>query len=113
MTNGMQMVEPKDPVVELAEKLEQLRKAAEAKKRPLRVRMQPTVFNHENQLYAALPGVSWMFDAGSVEAIMDAKECLDLFFKAMGLIGGPEPMKDYMAQVVAAVEAEAEKERGK
>ncbi len=109
MTNGMQMIEQRDPAVELAEKLEQLRIAAEVKKRPLRVRMQPTVLSHETQLYVALPGVSWMFDVPSVTHVMDAKESLDLFFKAMALIGGPEPMKAYMEQVVAAVKQEAEK----
>jgi hypothetical protein len=110
MTTEMQMVERRDPEEELAEKLEMLSQAALVRKQALRVRVQPAVLNHATKLYVALPGVSWMFDVPSASHVIDAKESMDLFFRAMAEIGGPERMKEYMEQVLATIEAD--KRRG-
>lgn len=113
MTTEMQMVERKEPEVELSERLTQLVAAAEARQvTSLRMRVQPAVLNQETKLYVSLPGVSWLFDVAGREQVLDVKESMDLFFRAMARIGGPGEMKDYMREVLAAIEAEKDAAQG-
>lgn len=104
MTTEMQMVERREPEAELAEKLGMLSQAAEARKLPLRVRVQPAVLNHETKLYVSLPGVSWMFDVPGKEQVLAVKDSMDLFFRCMAKIGGPDAMREYMQGVLVEIE---------
>ena len=101
----MQMVERRSADEKLAETLGRLATMAAARGLPLRMRLQPTVLNHETKLYVALPEVSWLFDVAGQDEVLAVKEGLELFFAAMEQIGGPAEMREYMAQVKSAIEA--------
>lgn len=98
------MIEREDPEQRLTALLTKLDGLAKEKDEKHRMRIQPALLNHQTKLYDAMPGVSWMFELGSVEEVLAIREALGLFFEAAGIVGGGAVgMRDYMQDVIAAL----------
>lgn len=67
------------------QRLEELGAVASISGKPLRVRVQPDIYNSENGNYAVWAGLSWTLDLDSVEEGRKLREALTDFFILFGL----------------------------
>jgi hypothetical protein len=83
--------------------IDRLAAVALARQEPVRVRMQPTVMDHETKSYVALPQVRWILDLPNGDEVKALKAGLDLYFELMEKLGGAQAMFDYLGECKVAI----------
>lgn len=92
--------QPRNPV---DQRLEELGAVASISGKPLRVRVQPDIYNSENGNYSVWAGLSWTVDLDGVEEGRKLREGLTDFFQLFGT--SPQSQEAVLLNLRAMAEA--------